>query len=242
MRKQLIALAIAFALTAILIACGRDTGAPAYVEPAMEGFTAVETTSELITESALQAAENEPTAPQTEEATSFSAGTTTQKAATSTMQKAPVAQTAPAAAHPATTSTTARPVTAAQTTTTTTQRTTTTATAPPQTQPPKPVYTEADYAEIIAAVRAYAESRSLPFIWDTKLTYEYARSGMAGFHDVVNLNQNGRDGTIKTLKYNADLTEDVVTNPAYGVPSTQVHYNIVYFDYQGSTMFVLIYG
>ena len=128
--------------------------------------------------------------------------------------------------------------------TTTTTRTTTTTTAAPkqQTQPPKPVYTEADYAEIIAAVRAYSESKAFPFIWDTTLTYEYAQSGRAGYHDVVGLNQNGKDGVIKTLKYNADLTEWLASGGSGGVPSTEVHYNVVKVDYQGEPFFALIYG
>jgi len=40
MRKQLIALVLAFALAALVIACGRGTGTTGYVEPAMEGTTA----------------------------------------------------------------------------------------------------------------------------------------------------------------------------------------------------------
>jgi hypothetical protein len=70
---------------------------------------------------------------------------------------------------------------------TTTHRTTTAAPAPQTqaTQAPKPAYTEADYAEIIAAVRAYAESKTtVKFIHNPALTYEYANSGMAGYHDV----------------------------------------------------------
>jgi hypothetical protein len=133
-------------------------------------------------------------------------------------------------------------VPAAATTTTTTRYVPPAATAPPQTQPPKPLYTEADYAEIIAAVRAYAESKAFPFIWDETLTYEYARSGRAGFHDVVNLNRDGKDGVIKTLKYDVDLTEWLATGGSGGVPSTEVHYSVVWLEYQNEPYFAHIYG
>jgi len=245
MRKQLIALALVFALAALVIACGSGTGMNEYVEPAMEGttFTAA---SELSSETESQETESE-SAAQTEAAASFSAGTTAQAPETSTTLTTTTTRQAAAAAQSAsaTTTRTAAPTTQNTTTTTrsTTSTTTTTTAAPkPQTQPPKPVYTEADYAEIVAMVRAYAEAKTLTFIWDTKLTYDYARSGMAGYHDVVSLNQNGKDGVIKTLKYNVDLTMDIITNPMYGVPSSQVHYNLVRVDYQGEPYFALIYG
>jgi hypothetical protein len=136
---------------------------------------------------------------------------------------------------------TAVPTTTQRTTTTTTRQTTNTA-PKPQTQPPKPVYTETDYAEIVAAVQAYAESKTLPFIWDTKLTYEYARSGMAGYHDVVSLSRSsGKAFVINELKYNADQTEWLVAGGNGGVSGNAVYYNVVYFDYRGDTMFVLLY-
>jgi len=240
MKKTLVVMGLTLLAVIVIAACGGEsTGAPAYVEPAMEGFTVAETTSELVTESALQTSESE-SAAQTEAATSFSAGTTTQKAAKSTMQKATAAQIAPAAAPPVTTSTTARPVTAAQTTTaTTTQRTTTTTTAPPQTQPPKPVYTEADYAEIIAAVRKYAEAKTaIRFIWNPELRYD----GPVGFHDVVNLSLYGKAFVISELKYHCDLTETLALGGNGGVPSTEGHFNVVCFEYQGNVMFVFLYG
>jgi len=247
MRKHLIALAMALALAAVMIACGSGGTTNEYVPPVTEGTTAAEATSEGFAETETQAMASESTA-QTEAETTFSAGTTTLAAATSTARAATTtkpaaaAPTAPAAATQATTRSTA-PTTQSTTTTTRTTTTTTTTAAPqPQTQPPKPVYTEADYAEIVAIVRAYAESKALPFIWDTKLTYEYARSGMAGYHDVVSLNQNGKDGVIKTLKYNADQTEWLVTGGNGGVPSSEVHFNIVRVDYQGEPYFALIYG
>ena len=141
MRKQLIALALVLALTTILIACGRNTGTTGYVEPAMEGFTVAETTSEVFTESALQAAESE-SAAQTEAATSFSAGETvgqilatsaTLPAATTTAKSTTTAAKTTSTTYPAmqvaaTAAPYVPPVTAATTTTTTT--------AKPTTQPP----------------------------------------------------------------------------------------------------------
>jgi len=240
MRKQLIALAIALALTAILIACGYSTGTTGYVEPAMEGFTIAETTSELSTETALQAAESE-SAAQTKAATSFSAGTTT-TAATTTITARPV--TTAKATTSATTTT--RPATAATTTTTRSTITTTTAAPKPQTQPPKPIYTEADYAEIIAAVRAYADSKTkVKFVWDTSLTM-----GKASYHDVPNLTRYGKASVLDDLKYHCDLTEDNLSGGNGGVPSSEVHYNVYWFVDQNNVWgfgncdicFVLVYG
>jgi len=238
MRKQLIALALAFALAALVIACGSSTGTNEYVEPAMEGttFTAA---SELSSETESQETESE-SAAQTEAAASFSAGTITQALVTSTTQ----ATTTTTAKQITTATTTARTTTTTRATTTTTRATTTTTAAPqPQTQAPKPTYGEADYAEIIAAVRKYAENEmSLPFVWDTKLTYEYAQSGRAGFHDVVNLTLYGKAFVISELKYHCELTDDLASGAHGGVPSTEVHYNIVHFDYQNHRMFILVYG
>jgi len=246
MRKQLIALALVLAFAAVVVACGHNADTTGYVEPAVEETTIAETTSELSTETALQAAESE-SAVQTEAAASFSAGTITQTAATSSAQAKTTTKTAPAAATQATTRTTApttqRTTTTTRSTSTTRSTTTTTTAAPkPQTQPQKPVYTEADYAEIVAAVRKYTESKVFPFIWDTTLTYEYAQSGRAGFHDVVNLSLYGKAFVISELENHCDLTEWLVTGGSGGVPSTEVHYNIVWLQYQGDTMFILIYG
>jgi hypothetical protein len=117
---------------------------------------------------------------------------------------------------------------------------TTTAT---QTNPPVPTYTQADYAEIVAAVRTYAESKTtVRFIWDPALTYERAQQGLAGYHDTPNLNQLGKERLIQALKYHCDLTEANVSGANGGVPSNEVHFNIVWLNYQGSTLFLLIYG
>jgi len=120
MRKQLIALALILALAAAVIACGR-TDTTGYVEPAMEGTTITETTSELSTETALLAAESE-SAAQTE-ATSFSAGkTAVLDIAVSTAAKPTEIAARQTAAKPAATTiapAVTTPATAAQTTTTT---------------------------------------------------------------------------------------------------------------------------
>jgi hypothetical protein len=122
----------------------------------------------------------------------------------------------------------------------------------PQAAPPaKPVYTEADCAEIVAAVRAYAESKTkVKFVWDASMTFEAAKEGRYGYHDTPNLTRAGKKSVTDDLKYNADLTEDIVTNPAYGVPSGEIRYNVVWFvDQQniwgfgnGDICFALIYG
>jgi hypothetical protein len=100
-------------------------------------------------------------------------------------------------------------------------------------------------------VRAYAESKTaVKFIWNPELTYEYARQGRAGYQDVINLSLYGKEFVINELKYDCDLTEDFASNPAYGVPTTQMHYNVVWFPYQSdiwfesepTVMFALIYG
>ena len=66
-----------------------------------------------------------------------------------------------------------------------------------------------------------------------------------------NLTRDGKDRIIQTLKYHVDLTVDVATNPAYGIPSDTVHYNIIwyekeneyFFEEPGSSIyFVLLYG
>lgn len=255
MRKQLIILALAALLTIGILACGRDTETPAGAPTTTQSTTSAattsgaETASEYFAELASEIAESE-SAAQTDAASSFSAGGTAKLAAESTTRPATAAQPTATATTQAVTRTattaTARATTTAQRTSTTARSVapTTTAAPKPQTQPSKPVYTEADYAEIIAAVRAYAESKTkVKFIWDTTLTYEYARSGKAGYHDVIDLSQSsGKNFVINELKYNIDLTEDVVSNPMNGVPSSEAHYNVVWFEYQGSIMFCHIYG
>jgi|GEM_PF-6047262 len=250
MRKQLIALALAFALAVLVIACGRNTGTTGYMEPAMEGSTTTEATSDFPAESALQTAESE-SATQAEAAAPFSAGTTAQAVATSTTPSASTAR--PAAAQPVpavapqVTARTVKPAT--QPTTRNMAPTTTTTAAPvalPAVQPPKPVYTTDDYAEIIAAVRQYAENKSkVKFVWDTSLTM-----ANAGFHGTPNLTRHGTASVLDDLKYHCDLTEEAVSGGNGGVPSSEVHYNVYWFVDQnniwaagnGDILFVLVYG
>jgi len=139
MKKTLIALVLLASAVFAIAACTESTGAPPYVEPAMEGFTIAETASEPSTESASstsQAAESESVL-RTEAKTSFSAGTARQTATASKARPAPTITATVRASQASTT----RPVTAAQTaattryvppaatTTTTTTQTITTTTA-----------------------------------------------------------------------------------------------------------------
>ena len=110
-----------------------------------------------------------------------------------------------------------------------------------------PVYTQKDFDEIIAVIRKYAESQTgLKFIWNPVLKMNV----FCGWHDTPNLNKRGKDGVIRTLKYNVDLTVDVLTNPANGLTSDEVHFNIIWFEEKRSffeepgfdTYFVLLYG
>jgi hypothetical protein len=179
--------------------------------------------------------------------------TTAQTAAATT--KSLVAQTSKAVTtttttqRAATAAPTAKPVTTTRATTT--RRAVTTAAPAVQTQPPAPVYTEADYAEIIATVRQYAESKtSIKFVWDTSLTYERADQGLAGYHDMPNLTRTSKESVLADLKYHVDLTEANLTGGNGGAPSSEVHYNVYWFvDQQGGwgfgnndICFVLVYG
>jgi hypothetical protein len=231
-KKKFLVLTILAALAVIAVAaCGTEqTNAPAAGETAATtANTSVSSvmgaSQEIVSESAaaaLSASSASSTA-----AFSFSEGKTAErtKAITTAKPATAKASTATQRATAATTTT--------QRVTTTTRRTTTTAA---QTQPPKSVYTEADYAEIIAAVRNYAESKtSIKFIWDTTLTRELADQGRAGYHDMPNLTRTNKEAVLADLKYNVDLTEINLTGGNGGVPSSEVHYNIYWFvDQQGS--------
>jgi hypothetical protein len=122
---------------------------------------------------------------------------------------------------------------------------------PPQTQPPRPIYTEADYAEIIAAVRQYAESKTaVQFVWDPTMTIEKTNQGLAGYHGTPNITRHSKQSVLDDLMYHVDLTEDAVSNPLYGVPSSSVHYHVYWFVDQvgiwgfgpGDVCLVLVYG
>ena len=73
---------------------------------------------------------------------------------------------------------------------------------------------------------------------------------LCGWHGTPNLNKKGKEGVISTLKYHVDLTADVLTNPANGVTSDMVEYNIVryereryFFEEPGNDIyFTLVYG
>jgi len=207
----------------------------------MEGTTPT-AASEFSSETESQTAESESATQAEAAATSFSAGTTTQALVTSATR--PATTTRPAAIAQ-----TAEPTTQSTTTTRNSAPTTTTTaapTAPPATQPPKPVYAEADYAAIIATVRAYAEGKTkVKFFWDTSLTMENA-----GFHGTPNLTRYGTASVLDDLKYHCDLTEEMVSGGNGGVPSSEVHYNVCWFVDQnniwgagnGDILFVLVYG
>ena len=251
MKKTAIIMVMAILALIAIAACGsQPTGAPE--------FTPATTTAGADTEWLYDTTAEESSTEVGEAETSADTSAGTSAATTSTAASAPKPTAAavstsasPTTARPTTTkaATTKAPVvpppaTAAQTTTTTrfVPPTTTTTTAP-KTQPPRTTYTAADYAEIVTAVRNYAEAKTkVKFIWNTTLTYEYARSGMAGFHDVVNLSLYGKEFVINELKYHADLTETHVTGGSGGVPGDTAYYNIVFLDYQGDSMAVLIYG
>ena len=126
-----------------------------------------------------------------------------------------------------------------------------TSTPPPAepTEPILPVFTQQDYDEIIAAVRHYAENEitKIKFVWDP--TKQMNTS--CGWHGTPRLNDRGKDGVIKTLKFHADLTADVLTDQANGLTSNTVHYNIVRYEVENmfffeqpctSILFALVYG
>ena len=144
MTKTLIALGLALLAVILIAACAESTGAPVYVEPAMESTTTTAATSESFTETTSQDMESE-TAVQAEAAASFSSGITTQALATSTTRAA-TSKEATAKATTTKAATTARPATQAPVTaapytppvTAAATTTTTTAEPKPQTQAPVP--------------------------------------------------------------------------------------------------------
>ena len=254
MKKTAILILLALLVLTIIViaACGSGpTGSPE-TDPAT---TTVTTT--MATEGPTDAADDksvtagsmaeESSAESTEAETS--AGTSAMTVASSTAAQRSTATAVPTTSP--TTTPTAKPAvqavpppaTAAQTTITTRSAMPTT-TVTPKTNPLQPTYTQADYDEIVAAVRAYAESKTLVrFTWNPALTYEYARSGRAGYHDLVDLSPtNGKEYVINRLKYHVDLTETRGITGSGGIPSYTVDYNIVYFEYQNELLFCLIYG
>ena len=242
MKKTVIITLLAVMALLVIAACGSQStgGLPATNPVTSEVTTTTETewTSEPTTEESTERTEAE-----------TSAGTS---AATTTSTAAPKpAVTAVSASTPTTLRTTTAkatttkapmipPVTAAQATTTTRYVPPATTTAAPQTQPPRTAYTQADYDKIVAEVKAYAESKTkVRFILKPDLRYD---SQIVSYHDVINLTQSsGTAFVINELKYNVDQTEWLVSGGSGGVPGDAVYYNVVYFDHQGSQMFVLLY-
>jgi hypothetical protein len=104
-----------------------------------------------------------------------------------------------------------------------------------------PVYTEADYAAIVAEIRQYAQSRTkVTFLWDNanRLTMDNA-----GYYGTPNLARDKRNGVINTLKYHIDKIENLIFNQS-GQGST-VEYRIIWFEIEQpykSVAFVALYG
>jgi len=61
-----------------------------------------------------------------------------------------------------------------------------------------------------------------------------------GWHGTPSLTQKGINGVISTLKYHADLTEQLILGQV-GDEYVTITYNIKWFDHNGETYFVLIY-
>jgi hypothetical protein len=229
--KRYISLSAALLCLGLFYACGRGYAPmPPAEEPPSTTIAEVETEPET-----------ETTELETTEATTESAATmpstvtavaTTSKAATTAARRTVV--TTAAAKVSSTAPTTPR------TTTTTTTRAPASQTAAP-TNPPAPVYTQADYEAIVAEVRAYAEAKTkVRFIWKPELRYDVQP---VGFHDVVNLSKSsGKAFVINELKYHLDLTESHVAGGSGGVPGDAVYYDIEFFEYQGDMMFTHLYG
>jgi len=248
MKKLMIALALA-ALLLAFVACAARTGTTGSADamweataPITDAFT--ETAEESVIEIDAAAAVSEmpastaaavtttlPVCASAEAATAKAVAAIKQPVASSTTAKpatalAPMVPPPATAAQAATTTRYVPPQTAAATATTA---------APPQRQ----TYTEADYGEIIAAVRKYADAKTkVRFLWNPGLSYD----GPVSYHDVINLSLYGKEFVISELKYNCDLTETQIAGGSGGVPGDAVYYNIVYFEYQGDMMFVHLYS
>jgi hypothetical protein len=110
----------------------------------------------------------------------------------------------------------------------------------------RPVYTEADYADIIRQVRTYAESKTtVRFIWTPSLQM----NGTVGYHGTPDLNKSGKDSVVRTLKYHADLTEEMILGQV-GNEVVDITYHVIWFvdthniwgDSNGDICFALLYG
>jgi len=104
--------------------------------------------------------------------------------------------------------------------------------------PPKPVYTKEDYDHIINTVRQYAEGKkTMVFEFDDTIPMD---ARFHGWHGTPSLTQKGIDGVISTLKYHADLTEQLILGQV-GNEFVTITYNITWFEERGEIFFVLIY-
>ena len=242
--KKHISLIAGLLCLVIFAACGRG-----YVPmpPVEETANATMAKIEAETESETTEPELETTEAATESAATQTSATTTtaptaKTSATTVMQRT-VAITASKASS---TSTAAR--------TSTSRAPTTTAASPAPTatptNPPAPVYTQADYEAIIAEVRAYAESKTnARFVWDPSLTREKADAGLAGYHGMPNLTRHSKQSVLADLKYHVDLTAEHVARNARGMEPIVNYHVYWYSDAQGTwgfgpndVCFILIYG
>ena len=111
-------------------------------------------------------------------------------------------------------------------------------TPPTPSDPPKPAYTEEDYKYIINTVRKYAEGKkTMVFEFDESIKMDRL---FRGWHGTPSLAQKGIDGVISTLKYHADLTEQLILGQV-GDEFVTITYNITWFQENGEIYFVLIY-
>jgi len=245
MKKYICLIAGLLCLVAF-VACGLG----ATPMPPADVFTGTtETTTETETASEPIALE------ETEAATETAAAQQLSVAATSA---ATARSSASATAPRATTTAAAKvipPAPAASTTCTTTTKPTTqpppAPTAAP-TSPPAPVYTQADYEEIVRIIRNYAESKTnARFVWDTSLTREKADQGRAGYHGTPNITRHSKKSVIDDLMYHVDLTaENVARSATANGMEPIVNYHVYwYVDTQGTwgfgpndICFILVYG
>jgi len=114
--------------------------------------------------------------------------------------------------------------------------------------PAAPVYTQKDFDEIIAAVREYAESQTdIKFAWKPTMKKD---DGASGYHDTPNLSRDGKERLIRELKYNVDLTVQLLMDQTKGIISCTVDYNILWYEQDRyffqepgkDIFFVLLYG
>ena len=98
----------------------------------------------------------------------------------------------------------------------------------PTTEPPpvKPTYTEADFQKIINEIRAYGESKG--FIWKKSFAFEQDLQ----YYGRPNIERDGYDRVIETLKYHCDRIET-----QYGI----CHFKVIKYLYQGNTEFIVLY-